>query len=357
MSSSTSSTNSNASQLEGAGGGEVQTISPSSQRKFIRDVGAPEFIRGLFSIANAQMGQTRQGKPYLKCIVGDRTGEMPGRMWTIDEQAFRRLPTDGFVYLEGETQPYQGELQLIIHMIEPAEPSNEQVKDLLPCTTRDIDQMFAELTNILGTLQHPAAKALAQVYLSDKTLMDNFKRAPAAKSMHHAWLGGLLEHTLTLLQLGDAICPLYPKINRDIILLGLFLHDLGKTRELVYDRAFGYSDRGELIGHIVDGAIMLHDKAQLVMREHGMRLPPGLLTVLQHIIISHHGEPEFGAAKVPMTPEAIMINLIDNLDAKTVMALAATRSDRGPQVEASGNFTDKLWALNTKLFKRDPLQP
>ncbi len=332
-----------------------QRVDPSTQRKFIRDLGTPEFVRGLFSIANAQLGQTRQGKPYLKCIVGDKTGEMPARMWTIEEPTFRRLPTDGFVYLEGETQAYQGDVQLIIHTIEPAEPNAEQMRELLPCTTRDIDEMFREVERLLATLQHPAAKALAQTYLSDAHLMDGFKRAPAAKSMHHAWLGGLLEHTMTLMQIADAICPIYPKVNRDIIMLGLFLHDLGKTRELVYDRAFGYSDRGELIGHIVDGAIMLHDKAQIVMREHGMRLPPGLLTVLQHIILSHHGQPEFGAAKVPMTPEAIMINLIDNLDAKTVMALAATRDERGPKAESPGSFTEKLWALNTKLFKRDPL--
>jgi 3'-5' exoribonuclease len=333
----------------------LQRVDPSSQRKYIRDLGTPEFVRGLFSIANAQLGQTRQGKPYLKCIVGDKTGEMPARMWTIEEGVYRRLPTDGFVYLEGETQAYQGDVQLIIHAIEPAEPDAEQMRDLLPCTTRDIDEMFGQVTRLLGSLAHPAAKALANTYLADAHLMDAFKRAPAAKSMHHAWLGGLLEHTMTLMQLAEVICPLYPKINRDIVILGLFLHDLGKTRELVYDRAFGYSDRGELIGHIVDGAIMLHDKAQVVMREHGMRLPPGMLTVLQHIILSHHGEPEFGAAKVPMTPEAIMINLIDNLDAKTVMALSATRDERGPKTDNPGSFTEKLWALNTKLYKRDPL--
>src|SRR6185295_1367847 len=114
---------------------------------------------------------------------------------------------------------------------------------------------------------------------------------PAAQSMHHAYVGGLLEHTLNLLKLADRVCPLYPKINRDLVMMGLFLHDLGKTRELSYDAAFGYTDRGELIGHIVEGAIMLHDKAQQLMREQGMRLPAGALMVLQHIIVSHHGVP------------------------------------------------------------------
>lgn len=324
-------------------------------RKLVAELGAPEFVKGIFSIANAQLGQTRAGKPYLRCLLGDRSGTMAGRMWTIDEAMFRHLPTDGFVYVEGETQAYQSELQFIIQQIEPTEPTAEQIRDLLPCTKRNIDEMFGEVLTLLGTLEHPAAKALAKAYLDDANLMAAFKQAPAAKMMHHAYLGGLLEHTLTLMNLADRVCPIYPKINRDIVLLGLFLHDLGKTRELVYDRTFGYSDRGELIGHIVDGAIMLQDKAMGVMREQGVRLPSGLLTVLQHIIISHHGVPEFGAAKVPATPEALLVSMLDNMDAKTVMALAEARPDR--ESLPGGNFTDKVWGLDTKLYRPDPLKP
>jgi 3'-5' exoribonuclease len=214
--------------------------------------------------------------------------------------------------------------------------------------------MFKDLVEILGTLKHPGMKALAQVYLDDAPLMTAFKQCPAAKSMHHAYLGGLLEHTLNLLKLASVVCPLYPKINRDIVMMGLFLHDLGKTRELIYDRAFSYTDRGELIGHIVDGAIMLHDRAQQVMRVTGQRLPKNAVMVLQHIILSHHGEPEFGAAKVPSTPEAIMVSQLDNLDAKTFISLAATRPNRATS-ELGGNFTEKQWALDTKLFRPDPL--
>jgi 3'-5' exoribonuclease len=325
-------------------------------RRFIADLGAPERVRGIFSVANTQLGKTRQDKPYLRCIVGDKTGEMPARMWSIDESTFRRLPTEGFVYLEGETQPYQGELQLIIHSIDPVEPSPEEIRELLPCSKRPIDGMFAELNALLATVEHPAMKALVSVYLADETLMAAFRQCPAAKSMHHAYLGGLLEHTLTLCNLASLVCPLYPKINRDIVLVGLFLHDLGKTRELVYDRAFGYSDRGELIGHIVEGAVMLHDKVQQMIRETGQRLPAGTLTVLQHIILSHHALPEFGAAKIPATPEAILVAQLDNLDAKTTMALAAARPDRAT-MNSGGNFTEKQWALDTKLFRPDPLKP
>ncbi|MBC7771727.1 MAG: HD domain-containing protein [Pyrinomonadaceae bacterium] len=327
-----------------------------SNRRFIRDLEPSERIAGAFAIANAQLGKTKQDKPFLKCMIGDRTGQLPGRMWSIDPMHFRRLPTDGFVYIEAETQPYQGELQLIIQNIDPVEITPELLQELLPTTDKSIPAMFAELTAILDTLEHGAVRALAAAYLGDEHLMSAFKQCPAAKSMHHAYLGGLLEHTLQLLRLGDRICPLYPKINRDVVLLGLFLHDLGKTRELVYDRTFGYSDRGELIGHIVDGAIMLHDKAQQAMRLAGQRMPQNLVMVLQHIILSHHTQPEYGAAKVPSTPEAILVALLDNLDAKTTIGLAIARPDMASSGELGGNFTEKQWSLDTKLFRPNPLE-
>ena len=235
------------------------------------------------------------------------------------------------------------------------DPSPEQMRDLLPSTTHDVGAMFAEVTEILGGLEHPAMRALAETYLEDENLMAAFRAAPAAKSMHHAYLGGLLEHTLALLRLAGAVCPLYPRINRDLVLVGLFLHDLGKTRELIYDRAFNYSDRGELIGHIVEGAIMLHDKAQQMMATKGVRMPAGALTVLQHIILSHHGIPEYGAPKVPMTPEAILVSMLDNVDAKTTIALAAARPEETRAFDLRGNFTEKLWALDAKLYRPDPL--
>lgn len=335
----------------------TQAASPkpaAPARKFIEEMKGSEWVKGVYAILNPQLGRTRAEKPYLRCLIGDRTGEVPGRLWSVDENF--EMPREGFVLLEGETQTYQGEIQLIIKWIKQVEPSNDELRDLVPCSKRPPDEMFAELLGLLDSLEHPAMKALAKVYLADEILISAFKRAPAAKSVHHAYLGGLLEHTLNLLKLANAVCPLYPKINRDIVMMGLFLHDLGKTRELSYDKGFGYTDHGELIGHVVDGAIMLHDKAQLVMREHGVRLPPGALVVLQHIIISHHGQPDFGAAKVPMTPEAILVSMLDNVDAKTTIALSETRPDRPGDFDAGGNFTEKIWALETKLYKPDPLK-
>lgn len=331
------------------------TGSPSS-RVFISNMGTSERFAGTFCISNAQLAVTKNGDPYLACLLSDRTGQVPGRRWNFSQEEFKRLPVDGFVYAEGRTQPFKGELQLIIDQIEAVEPGPEMLRDLLPASARPAEEMFRELRALLDTVQHPAMKALLNEYLADEMLMDQFKQAPAAQMMHHAYLGGLLEHTLNLLNLADRVCPLYPKVNRDIVMVGLFLHDLGKTRELSYDGAFGYTDRGQLIGHIVDGAIMLHDKAQAAMRASGTRFPRHAVTVLQHIILSHHSQPEYGAAKVPATPEAVLVALLDNLDAKTTIALNAARPERAKGADLGGNFTERQWALdNVKLFRPDPL--
>lgn len=332
----------------------------TSRRVYIADMQPSQRFEGLFAIANGQLGRTRQDKPYLRCLLSDKSGEAPGRMWSCDEATFRALPAEGFVWVEGETQAYQGQLQLIIHSIEAMEPTVEQMADLLPVSERNNDEMWAELTRLIGTIQHAGVRALAELFLEDAYFVDAFRRAPAAKALHHAHLGGLLEHTMTLMQIADRVCPLYPRINRDLVVMGCFLQDIGKTRELRYDRVFGYTDMGELIGHIVEGTHMLRDKAQQLMREKGVRLPPGALLVLEHIILSHHGLPEHGAAKMPMSPEAVLVSLIDQLDAKTVIAQQAARADtngtageNGPGL--GGNFTEKNWALGVKLYKPDPL--
>ena len=325
-------------------------------RTYINQLRDAERVEGAFSISNAQLGTTQKGKPYLRCLLGDKTGQVAGRMWSIEEAVYRRLPTDGFVWMEGETQAYQGELQIIVHTIQPLEPTPDQLRELMPASARDPMEMFAEVRALLGTIEHPAMRALAEVYLEDEHLMDAFRVAPAAMKLHHAYLGGLVEHTLGLLKLADVVCPLYPKVSRDLVMMGLFLHDLGKTRELAWDKGFSYTDRGQLVGHIVEGAMMLQDKAHLLIREKGVRLPPGALTVLQHIILSHHGEPEYGAAKVPATPEAILVNLLDNIDAKMWISLDAARPDRAPGLDLGGNFTEKQWAINgVRLYKPDPL--
>lgn len=331
------------------------TLYTRPERRWLREMQVPERVSGVFTVVNAQIGQKKNGEPYLRCLLGDKTMTVPCRKWSVDEGLLASIESEGFAYVEGETQAYQGELQVVVTRFECCTPPAEDLRDLMPASEHEPAEMLSELRALLEReLGHPAMRALVQTYLSDEKLMEAFSTAPAAKSMHHAYLGGLLEHTLSVVRLASTVCPLYPRVSKDLVLVGLFLHDLGKTRELRYDAGFGYTDRGELVGHIVEGAIMLHDKAQQMMATTGQRLPPRAVTVLQHIILSHHGEPEYGAAKVPSTPEAILVSMLDNLDAKLTMALDAARP-KVPPAAASGDFTEKVWALGTKLYRRDPL--
>ncbi len=331
------------------------TEATRAERPLIIDFLPNERFEGIFAIGNAQLSVTRNGDHYLAAILSDRSGRCPARKWQIEKAEFDSLPTDGFVYAEGRTQPFKGELQLIVERIEAHEATPEQLRELLPVSKRPIDEMFGEVIAHLDTVQHPAMKALVEEYMLDEMLVAQFKEAPAAKMMHHAYLGGLLEHTLNLLNLADRICPLYPKMNRDLVMVGLFLHDLGKTRELTWNGPFSYSDRGELVGHIVDGVIILHDKAHAAMRRTGMRMPGAAITVLQHIILSHHTEPEYGAAKRPSTPEAILVAQLDQLDARAAIALDCARPDQRAASDLGGNFTEKQWSLSTKVYRPDPL--
>lgn len=322
--------------------------------RHINTLEANAFIDGVYGLLNPQLGVTRGGKSFLKCLLRDATGEMPARMWSFDEAKMAEIGTAGFVWVAGQTQLYNDQMQLIVEQIRAVDVSESDLVNLLPSTNRDIDEMFGAVAALLRTLDHPAMRALAEEYLGDEAMMTDFKQAPAAVSMHHAWIGGLLEHTLQLMQLADGMLPLYPKLNRDFVLLGLFLHDMGKTIELTWTQGFDYTVDGNLIGHIVRGAIWLQVKAAVAAKRSGQRLPPDALRVLQHIVLSHHGDPAFGAAKVPSTPEAIFIAMLDNLDAKTTMALAHARPDQ-PIPGDARPFTDKIWALDTRLYRPDPL--
>ncbi|NJL30261.1 MAG: HD domain-containing protein [Phycisphaerales bacterium] len=327
-----------------------------SKRTLIRDLLPNQWVSGIYAIQNCQLGTTKTGKPFIKCILGDRSKKVPGRMWNASEELFASLPTDGFVQVEGQTQPYQGEMQIIIQQIEPAKPTGEDLLELLPRTENDIPTMLVEVVRLITSVQDPALRALVQAYLDDAPLMGQFRQAPAAMNLHHAYIGGLLEHTLSMLRLGDMYCKLTPQLNRDLLLVGLFIHDLGKCSELTWTTGFGYSDRGQLVGHIGEGMLWLDQKARQCEAK-GVKIPSAILNVLLHIVLSHHGRPEFGALKIPATPEAIAVSLLDNLDAKMQMAItAANRGEGGMNQPADlhGNFTEKVWALDTRVYRPDP---
>jgi 3'-5' exoribonuclease len=290
------------------------------------------YVDGTYSLVNPQCGTAKNGKHFLKAIIRDASGEVAIRQWTFE---------------------YNGQVQIVVDSIRSVEVDIEDLARLLPASQHDIPAMEVELRRIMGSLTHPAMRALADAYLSNEPFMARVRQAPAAVSVHHAWIGGLLEHTLQLLRMAEGMLPLYPQLNRDIVLVGLFLHDLGKTSELTWERGFSYTAEGNLLGHTVKGVIMLSAMASKVSRDGNVRIPADALLVLQHIVLSHHGSLEFGAAKIPSTPEAIFVSMLDNLDAKTAIAIHAVQ--RSKAIQPGQEFTDKVWSLDTRLFRPDPL--
>jgi 3'-5' exoribonuclease len=319
----------------------------------VEDIRPHTYVDGVYSIVNPQVGTAKNGKHYLKAIIRDSTGEVPVRQWSFEEGQIADVARTGFVQIGGQAQDYNGQTQIVLDVVRSVEVGLEDLARLLPTTRHDIEGMFQEVRRIMGTLSHPAMKGLADAYLSSDALMQAFKQAPAAVSVHHAWIGGLLEHTLNLLRLAEVMLPLYPDLNRDLVLMGLLLHDLGKTTELSWDRGFQYTAEGNLLGHTVKGTIVLAVMAQVSARKCGHAVPANALLVLQHIVVSHHGQLEFGATKVPSTPEAIFVSMLDNLDAKTAIALGAAQRHR--TIEPGQEFTEKVWALDTRIFRPDPL--
>jgi 3'-5' exoribonuclease len=324
-------------------------------RVFLSAANAGDYLEEVFVITNKQLSTTQTGKPFIKCFIGDRTRQVAARMWNASPAIFNAMPDGGFLRLAGKVESYQENLQFIIDRFWIIDDPKEIVLEhLLPCTNKDVDAMFAELSGIVRSVKNKHLKALLDIYLSDVELMDNFRRSPAAMTFHHSFVGGLLEHTLNMMKVGEALCPLYPGISRDLIVAGVFLHDIAKTWELTYHAGFGYSDGGHLVGHIAKSAIWVEQYAQKAAVVLGEKIPDNLVNVLQHLILSHHGEPEFGAAKVPATPEAILLHYIDNIDAKMTMSLAVTR---GENLGGEGSFTDFQKALGVRLYRPDVAPP
>ncbi len=321
-------------------------------KRFISELTPGEFIDDeIFCLAQKDLRSTTNGSLYIHAILADKTGQIPARMWQASEEIYKSLEQQGFVRVKGRTENYKGAMQFIIEGIRPVSTDEVDIEDFLPHTEKDIQEMYKRTLDILRTITNRNLLFLIKEFIDDKELMDKFKRAPAAVNMHHSYLGGLLEHTLNLLELAMSIGPKYPQINMDLLLAGIFLHDIGKTRELEYEIAFKYSDEGQLIGHLVIGAIMVEEKAKQAQKQLGQQFPQELIQMLQHIILSHHGEHEFGSPVLPKTPEAIILHYIDNIDAK--LEQVRIQIEKSQQSDPDSNWTGYIKSLERTLFKKN----
>jgi 3'-5' exoribonuclease len=304
-------------------------------------------VEDVYLVADKQLRANRNGNLYLQLDLHDRTGSINARLWNAGESLFRSFETGDFLFVKGKVQLFQGALQMILSHIETVATEKINLTDFLPHTEHDISKLLERLHSTLRRLGNQHLRALVECFFMDDEFMRGFCKAPAGIRNHHAYIGGLLEHVVTLLDGAERIAPLYPEVDRDLLLTGVFLHDIGKVRELSYSRAFVYSDEGQLIGHIIIGVEMLTEKAAKVPELTGEPFPPELLLRLKHMILSHHGTYEFGSPRLPMTPEAIALHHLDNLDAKINSFTREIREDRN----SASAWTPYNQALQRRLYK------
>jgi len=297
-------------------------------RRFVEQLRDGDAIDDIYLATEKQLRANRNGVYYIQMELRDRTGGISARLWNANEQLFRQFDNGDFVRVEGKVQLFQGTLQAIAERIERVEQNKVETRDFLPKTEQDIPKLYDRLKATLLKLGNPHLRALAECFLMDDAFVRDFITAPAGIKLHHAYIGGLLEHTLTMMEIAEKLLPYYPGTDRDQVLMGAFLHDAGKTRELTYMRAFGYTDEGQLVGHIPLGVEMLAEKAAKTADLTGESFPRELLVRLKHLILSHHGAMEHGSPKVPMTPEAMLLHSIDLVDTRMHMVLRDLREDR-----------------------------
>jgi 3'-5' exoribonuclease len=303
-----------------------------------------DVVTAQFLVISKEIRQKRSGEPYLALHLADRTGEIEAKMWDNVPEVMNTFDRDDFVKVKGLLQIYQNRSQFTVHRLRRLEEHEIDFGDYFPCSDREPEEMFAELQGIIANLGNPHLRALLEAVFEDPRLVTLYKIAPAAKNIHHACRGGLLEHVLSVCTLCRMAASHYKDVDLDLLLTGAILHDIGKIEELSYSRSFGYSAEGQLLGHIVIGLRIIGSKLDQLPD-----FPPKLRTLLEHILISHHGELEFGSPKVPIFPEALLFHHLDNLDSKMDAMRNALKRDRF----AEGDFTGWISSLERILLKKE----
>jgi 3'-5' exoribonuclease len=319
----------------------------SSLRRYVNQLGEREPVDQVFLVADKQLRVNRNGNLFLQLRLSDKTGSLTGMMWNATDQLFNSVSTGHYLRVSGTTQVHNGQLQMIVTRMEPADARDVDEADFVMVSSAEIDQLASRLAELLRGLKNVYLRNLAECFLADDEFMVKFTAAPAGIKNHHAYRGGLLAHVVSLMEVCRVVAPLYPELDGDLLLAGAFLHDAGKVDELTYDREFGYSDEGQLIGHVVMILSTLEDKIAESEQLSQEKFPRELLLRLKHLIVSHHGEYQYGSPKLPMTLEAIALHLLDNLDAKLYSVGQILKED----VSSESAWTSYNQALGRKFFK------
>jgi 3'-5' exoribonuclease len=307
------------------------------EKIFIRDFTPNQTVSTPFLVKSKELRSKKTGGQFALITFGDKTGDIIGQWWDNFEDAIDTFDKDDIVFVRGQINLYRNHLQISIHRVRPCHPNEIDLNHYFPTTKYDVEQMFAELLGIIREFQNPYLKQLLENIFADEETTRKFKKAPAAKTMHHPYLGGLLEHTLSLVKLAKKVGSHYDGIDVDLLQTGAVLHDFGKIDELSYERAFSYTNEGQMVGHLVMETIMVHDHIKQIAG-----FPDELRRHLLHMLLAHHGKLEYGSPKLPNTPEALMLAYLDDLDSKIE---AMQRLIAEPH--ASGD-----WTRMTQMFER-----
>ena len=310
-----------------------------ADRQTVASLRPNQSLSEVYLLNSCELRSARNGSLYLQMKLTDRSGTIEGRLWNASQAMGKALDGAQYVYVKGRVETYQGRLQVVADGIKPVEPDNVLLDDFLPHTAQDVDELYARLERAAGTVTQPQLAVLLKAFLDDEEIARGFRRCPAAVSFHQPYLGGLLEHTVNVVELAELVCDRYESLNRDLLVTSAVLHDVGKIRELTYNGPFGYSDQGKLVGHLVIGVMMIQEKLEAMSD-----FPDDLRDVLFHMILSHHGEHEWGSPKLPMTPEALVLHHLDNLDAKVEASSREIETDP---------MSKSHWTGFSRMFKRE----
>lgn len=305
---------------------------------YVNQIREREQVESIFLVRDKITAMAKNGKPYMTLKLMDRSGEVEGRIWDRVDEFSSHFAKDDFILVNAKASVYLGKMQLVVQNLRRIDEQMVDLADFLPVSARDQQQMRIELDQLLDSLTDQHITALLRSFFDDPDFFALYRTAPAAKGMHHVYLGGLLEHSLAVSVLASDLAARYPAINRDLLICGALLHDVGKVAELSYRRSFDYTDEGKLLGHIIIGVQMIEDRVRKLPE-----FPAELAVLIKHLLLSHHGQYEFGSPKRPKFLEAVVLNFIDDLDSK--INGIQTHIDKEPQ-------SDSSWTSYHRLYDR-----
>jgi 3'-5' exoribonuclease len=301
-------------------------------------------VVAFFAVRSKQLRSRKDGGQYLAVTLGDRTGQIESRMWENFAEAVPGFEPGDVVKVRAEVCRYNDRFQLNLEKLRRANADEFELVDYVPQTQKDVDELWSALIRSVDSFSDPWLQALVRSFLCDPLIAAAYREAPAAKSLHHAWLGGLLEHVVSLLGICDLAAHHYPEINRDLLLTGVILHDIGKLEELRWGTSFDYTLEGQLVGHIAIGLVMIEKKVATLPG-----FPPALRMLVEHMVLSHHGKLEFGSPKLPMIPEAVLLHYLDDLDAK-MHTMRSEFERHEAQGGEAGEMTDWVRSMDRPLL-------